>query len=135
MDHFRSGNMIFCLKNHILCDTCLHPGTENIRDVSRFMMKNFKNFENGRVFIINSFNEFIESILQKTANIPGMHSTRKVMQKIGKILNHIRKDQKDSSEKNDLVEGLENIFKNIEHEMQKHPEGLHKPSGIFAISS
>jgi hypothetical protein len=103
-----------------------HPGAENIRNASMFMMKNFKNFENGRIFIINSFNEFIESILQKTANIPGMHSTRKAMQKIGKILNHIRQDQKDLSEKNDIVEGLENIFKNIENKRSTRKDYINR---------
>jgi hypothetical protein len=112
-----------------------YPGAENIRNVSRFMMKNFKNFESDRIFIINSFNEFIESIFRKSAKILGIHPTRQAMQKIEKILNHIRNDQKDSSEKNDMVKGLVNIFKNIENEMEKHPEGFHKSRGIFAISS
>jgi len=110
-----------------------NPLTENNRDILSFM-KSFKNFDEGRVHIKNGFNEFVENVFRKTADILGVHPTRKMMEKIEKVLHHLRTDRKDSYKNSDILEAVEQIIEKIEMQIIMDKKRSDAESGIFAIS-
>lgn len=109
-----------------------NPNASNIHVILQ-AMGHTENFEEGRMFLINGFNEFLGLILFRTSDILGPKPTMEILEKIDKTLSYVDKYQNDETGKSFLISEIKNMLLKTQNRIL-YKRGSKKFGGLFSLS-
>jgi hypothetical protein len=86
-----------------------NTNTENILD----SMDGFKDFYEGRIALVHSFNSLLLSVLRRAAEIVGAKIIQRVLAQTEQLLAYVKEFQNEATEKIKIVYEVENIFEEV----------------------
>jgi len=76
-------------------------------------MDGFKDFYEGRISLVHSFNSLLLCILQKAADIVGTRIIQKALEQTEQLIAYVKEFQNEATEKIKIVYEVENIFEEV----------------------
>ncbi len=109
-----------------------NPSTTNIH-IALKAMEVFKDFEDGRNFLFDSFGEFISNVLLEIPRYLGIQPTLKFAQDIEELLHYINKYHPGSQDKAFIIDQIQGILGQVEKALDD-PETFKKDSnGLLGL--
>ena len=73
-------------------------------------MASFKGYEEGRTFLVHSFNSLLLALLRKEMKLLGQHITERTIKEVEQTLVYIEEYRKGSSEKSRILQQIQNTL-------------------------
>jgi predicted transcriptional regulator len=96
-------------------------------------LKTVKEFERGRAFLVKSFNQFINNLLDTIVMSFGIKTTRKMLVAINNALIHINEKQSQFPEKRKIIKAMMDILILMAQQSKIEGDAAKNRTGIFAV--
>lgn len=96
-------------------------------------MSGFKDFHEGRVSLVHSFNSLLLGILGKAAKLVGHGIIRKTLKETGQLLSYVKEFQTEATEKIKIVYEIENILAEVGENIGKEKEVKAKSGRVSSL--
>jgi polyhydroxyalkanoate synthesis regulator phasin len=96
-------------------------------------MSGFKDFHEGRVSLVHSFNSLLVGILGKAAKLVGQGIIRKTLKEIEQLLSYVKEFQTEATEKIKIVYEIENILAEVGENIGKEKEAKAKTGRVSSL--
>ena len=82
-------------------------------------MASFKGYEEGRIFLIKSFNSLLSTLLKKEAELVGPKITGRTLNELEQTLSYIKEYQDSSNEKSQILQYIEKTLEGVREEIER----------------